>query len=118
MHRLLLVRAPRHYWPARLRPLLVRLLAPARQLWRRWQFKLRRVEVRGADHLRAALAAGHGVLITPNHFSYADPFVLQEASDQLRVPFYFMTAWQVFAAVGPLRRLVLRQHGCFSVDRE
>ncbi len=80
--------------------------------------KLHRVEVRGLDHLRDAQAAGHGVLITPNHFSYADPFVLLEASDQARLPFYFMTAWQVFASAGPLRQLLLRQHGCFSVDRE
>jgi len=89
-----------------------------RRFWQRWQFKLHRVEVRGQEHLRQALAAGHGVLITPNHFSYADPFVLLEASDQARLPFYFMTAWQVFGAAGPLRRLLLRQHGCFSVDRD
>jgi 1-acyl-sn-glycerol-3-phosphate acyltransferase len=118
MHRLLLVRAPRRFWPPRLRPALVRLLAPARRLWQRWQLKLRRVEVRGLEHFRHAAAAGHGVLITPNHFSYADPLVLLEAADRVRLPFYFMTAWQVFGAAGPLRRLVLRQHGCFSVDRE
>jgi 1-acyl-sn-glycerol-3-phosphate acyltransferase len=118
MHRLLLVRAPRRWWPPRLRPLWIRLLAPGRRLWQRWQLKLRRVEVRGLEHLRAACAAGQGVLITPNHVSYADPFVLLAASDRARLPFYFMTAWQVFGAAGPLRRLLLRQHGCFSVDRE
>jgi 1-acyl-sn-glycerol-3-phosphate acyltransferase len=118
MHRLLLVRAPRRFWPPRLRPVWVRLLGPARRLWQRWQLKLRRVEVRGLEHLRYAAESGHGVLITPNHFSYADPFVLLEAADRARLPFYFMTAWQVFGAAGPLRRLVMRQHGCFSVDRE
>ncbi len=118
MHRLLLVRAPRRWWPPRLRPAWIRFLGPGRRLWQRWQLKLQRVEVRGLEHLRQALAAGHGVLITPNHFSYADPFVLLEASDRARLPFYFMTAWQVFGAAGPLRRLLLRQHGCFSVDRE
>jgi hypothetical protein len=118
MHRLLLVRAPRRWWPPRLRPFWTRLLAPGRRLWQRWQLKLRRVEVRGLEHLREARAAGLGVLITPNHVSYADPFVLLEASDQARLPFYFMTAWQVFGSAGPLRRLLLRQHGCFSVDRE
>jgi 1-acyl-sn-glycerol-3-phosphate acyltransferase len=118
MHRLLLVRAPRRWWSPRLRPLWIRLLRPARRLLQRWQFKLQRVEVDGLEHLRQALATGDGVLITPNHFSYADPFVLLEASDQLRLPFYFMTAWQVFGAAGPLRRLVLRHHGCFSIDRE
>jgi 1-acyl-sn-glycerol-3-phosphate acyltransferase len=118
MHRLLLVRAPRHWWSPRLRPFWIRLLAPARRLWQRWQLKLHRVEVRGLEHLRQAREMGHGVLITPNHVSYADPFVLLEASDQARLPFYFMTAWQVFGAADPLRRLLLRQHGCFSVNRE
>jgi 1-acyl-sn-glycerol-3-phosphate acyltransferase len=29
-----------------------------------------------------------------------------------------MAAWQVFGKIGTLKRLMLRQHGCFSVDRE
>jgi 1-acyl-sn-glycerol-3-phosphate acyltransferase len=84
----------------------------------RWQHELHAVEVRGLEHLRSALQFGQGVLITPNHFTYADPFLLSTASDQLGCPFFFMTAWQVFATSGWLKRLVLRQHGCFSVDRD
>ena len=57
-------------------------------------------------------------MITPNHFTYIDPFLLSTTSDRLNCPFYFMTAWQVFASSGWLKRLVLRQHGCFSVDRD
>ena len=49
---------------------------------------------------------------------HADPFVMQEASDRLHVPFYFMAAWQVFAMTHWMGRTVLRQHGCFSVNRE
>ncbi|HEX5271239.1 MAG TPA: 1-acyl-sn-glycerol-3-phosphate acyltransferase [Gemmataceae bacterium] len=29
-----------------------------------------------------------------------------------------MATWQLLGSAGPLRRLVLRQHGCFSVNRE
>jgi len=76
------------------------------------------VEVRGLEHVAAATAAGQSVLITPNHPSHADPFALLEASDRLGTPFYFMTAWQVFAMTHRLGRRVLQQHGCFSINRE
>jgi hypothetical protein len=79
---------------------------------------LHAIEVRGLEPLRAALRAVQGVLITPNHFTYTYPSLLSTASDQLGHPFYFMTAWQVFATSGWLKRLVLRQHGCFSLDRD
>src|SRR5262245_59800461 len=95
------------------------------RVWR--QFRRRRplrehgltnVELHGIEHLRRAVADGHGVLITPNHPTHADPFVLLDASDRLELPFYFMTAWQVFAMTHPLGRRVLRHHGCFSINRE
>lgn len=74
--------------------------------------------MRGLEHVRGAVDQGCGVLITPNHSSHADSQALYEASDQLRVPFYVMAAWQVFHSSGWLKRLMLRHHGCFSVDRE
>ena len=58
------------------------------------------------------------MLITPNHSSHADCFSLYGAADALGIPFYVMVAWQVFQRSGWLRRLALRHHGCFSVDRE
>jgi 1-acyl-sn-glycerol-3-phosphate acyltransferase len=76
------------------------------------------VEVQGAEFLREAAAAKHGTLITPNHPSHADPFVLLGAADQMQLPLHFMTAWQVFANTHWLGRRVLRHHGCFSVNRE
>jgi hypothetical protein len=79
---------------------------------------LAQVELHGVEHLKQALADGHGVLIAPNHPTHADPFALLEASDRLRVPFYYMTAWQVFATTHALGRRVLRHHGCFSINRE
>jgi 1-acyl-sn-glycerol-3-phosphate acyltransferase len=82
------------------------------------QHGLADVEVRGQEHVLAALDARQGVLITPNHPTHADPFVLLEVADQLARPFYFMTAWQVFAKTHWLGREVLRQHGAFSINRE
>jgi 1-acyl-sn-glycerol-3-phosphate acyltransferase len=79
--------------------------------------RLHRVEVRGLEHVKSAVERG-GLLITPNHFAYADPYLLFEASDQIGRPFYYMTAWQVFGTSGLVKQHVLRRHGCFSVDRE
>lgn len=109
---------PPRWWSPQLSPTWI-------GFWRHWrkrrglrQHALREIEVRGAGILRGAIESDQGVLITPNHPSHADPFVMLEASDQLSTPFYFMTAWQVFAGTHAVGRRVLRQHGCFSVNRE
>ncbi len=70
------------------------------------------------DHLRTAAGAGQGVMITPNHSGHADPFIMYHVSDEVRRPFYFLTAWQVFQQLGPIGRRMLQHHGCFSIDRE
>ena len=74
--------------------------------------------MQGAAHLQRAIAEGLGALIVPNHPTHADPFVLTEVSDRLGLPFYYMTAWQVFARTHAIGRRVLRHHGCFSINRE
>ena len=95
------------------------------QWWRPWRKRLQlhkhrllSVEVRGLEQVRAAQAQGHGILLTPNHSSHADPFVLYAAADELCCPFYVMIAWQNFVRDGWLRTMALRHHGGFSVDRE
>ena len=118
MHRLLPPGLPSRWWSPNLSPSWVRLLRPFRRLMQRWQYQLQTIDVRGIEHVRSALQSGHGVLITPNHVTYTDPFLLLAAADQLDNPFHFMTAWQVFATSGWLQQLVMRRHGCFSVDRD
>jgi len=81
-------------------------------------YGLGEVDVQGIDHVKDALQRGSGVLITPNHPSHADPFALLSAADHLGVPFYFMTAWQVFRATHFIGRRMLEHHGCFSINRE
>jgi 1-acyl-sn-glycerol-3-phosphate acyltransferase len=117
MHRLLPIRPSPRYWPPKLSPLWVRLGRPLRRWLMRHVEKVHAVELRGLGNLRAAVD-GNGVLIAPNHFTYADPYPLGEAADALGRPFYFMTAWQVFGTSNWLKREVLRRTGCFSVDRE
>jgi 1-acyl-sn-glycerol-3-phosphate acyltransferase len=80
--------------------------------------KLMEIEVRDIEHLRAAAASRLGVMITPNHSGHADPFIMYHVSDEVRRPFYFLTAWQVFQPLSLIGRRMLQHHGCFSIDRE
>lgn len=101
-----------------LSPLAVRLSGGLRRWIIRTRPRITDIEVRGAEHVRGALDAGHGVLITPNHSVHGDPMVVYEAAEKFGSPLYFMGAWQVLGLANPLRRAFLRFHGCFSVDRE
>jgi hypothetical protein len=94
------------------------MLAPLRRWQQRHDQQLHEVEIAGLHHLHAALTAGQGVLITPNHYCFSDPYVLADAADRVGRPFFYMTAWQAIGLHHPLRQLVMRWHGCFSIDRD
>lgn len=76
------------------------------------------VEFQGLEHLSKCVRQGDGVLITPNHPDHADGAVLFELGHTLRLPFYYMTAYQVLLTNGPLARALLPRIGAFPVDRE
>ena len=98
-------------------PWLVRWMRPLIQRDLKRQ-QIAELDIQGLDHLRGAIADGAGVLITPNHSFHYDSYVLIEASYRVRLPFHFMTAWQVFQMSTRFQRWMLQRHGCFSVDRE
>ena len=64
-------------------PAWVRFWTPFRRLVQRHVEKIESVELRGIEHLRQACDAGHSVLVTPNHFTYSDPFLLHHAADTI-----------------------------------
>ena len=109
---------PPRWWSPKINPRWVRIWRLVRLREQLAGQRLVHVEVNGVEHVQAATARGDGVLITPNHASHADCFSLYGASDALRMPFYVMVAWQVFQRSNWLRQLVMRHHGCFSIDRE
>jgi 1-acyl-sn-glycerol-3-phosphate acyltransferase len=80
--------------------------------------RLMAVEIQGLENLQQCLAEKKGILIAPNHSCHADPTVLYWVADQLKTPFYFMATWQIFMRASWIRLMVLRHHGCFSVDRD
>ncbi|MEK6259286.1 MAG: lysophospholipid acyltransferase family protein [Planctomycetota bacterium] len=79
---------------------------------------IQRVDLHGLEHLRAAIASGAGVLVTPNHSFHYDSYVLSHAAHEVARPFHVMAAWQVFQAATPLERFIMRRSGVFSIDRE
>lgn len=109
---------PPRWWSPKLSRWWVNFWRPLRRLLQVKRQRLLEIEVRQLEHLKKALEAEYGVLITPNHSSHADPFVVYDVADRLKRPFYFMAAWQIFGKLSMLERIMLRQHGCFSVDRE
>src|SRR5437899_2932703 len=103
---------PPRWWPPRLSPFWIHALRIIRLLRQRNREHLVGVRLGGLRHLRAALAAGHGVIIIAKHAGTADPYLLLGAADRVGRPFYYMVAWQVFQLLGPVGSRVLQRHGC------
>lgn len=110
--------SPPRWWPPKLSPLWVKLT----RRWRRKQLRVKQqivdIAAQGFEHVTDAVAAGQGVLITPNHSAHYDSVTLYAAADEVGLPLYFMTAWQVFAASSRFEQWAMQRLGCFSIDRE
>ena len=74
-------------------------------------------ECRGVDHLRASLAAGYGILLTPNHCRTADPLALGWLGTEAGCRLYAVASWHLFQQ-GAFYRWALRRMGAFSIYRE
>ncbi|NLH15177.1 MAG: 1-acyl-sn-glycerol-3-phosphate acyltransferase, partial [Phycisphaerae bacterium] len=109
---------PPRWWSPGLSPIWFRIWRPLRWYLRLHRIRIPQIEIRGEEHLRQALSQNCGILIAPNHSSHADPFTICTVSEQIGKPFYYMVAWEVFVRHGWYWQQFLRQHGCFSVDRE
>lgn len=83
----------------------------------RSRYGVARIDVVGTDKLRASIAAGHGVLITPNHCRDEDPMVLGRLSQQIRTPFFIVASAHLFMG-SKWQAFLLRRAGAFSIYRE
>lgn len=97
------------FWPALLRPFLLPHLLK--------RDGVARVECRHVDRLRASLAAGHGIMLAPNHCRPPDPFVVGELARQAGCHVHTMASWHLFM-MGRLQRFLLPRMGVFSIYRE
>jgi 1-acyl-sn-glycerol-3-phosphate acyltransferase len=76
-----------------------------------------KVDIDGADKLRASIAAGHGILITPNHCRDEDPFMLGLLAAKVGQPFFVLASAHLFMG-NKLQAFLLRRAGAFSIYRE
>ncbi len=94
------------------------LLAPVRRHIGRRTFGVRTIDIRGSEHVRAALGSGGSVMFAVNHPAHGDPFVILEVMHRLRVSCCYLAAWQVFTGYFGLKGFAFQRLGAFSVDRE
>jgi 1-acyl-sn-glycerol-3-phosphate acyltransferase len=97
------------WWPAILRPYLRRHLRKAHGV--------HSVECRHVERLRASLAAGRSIVLTPNHCRFADPMVLGVLAQQADCHLFAMGSWHLFKQ-GWYQRTMIRLMGAFSLLRE
>lgn len=71
----------------------------------------------GLEHLRASLAAGHGILLCPNHPRLADPVVMGVICREVPCHIYAMASWHLFKQ-SRLDSFIIRRYGGFSIYRE
>ncbi len=95
-------------WPALLRPFLPRLLR---------KHGVVQVDCRGVERLRASVAAGHGIMLAPNHCRPCDPFVVAQLGHAAGRPVHTMASAHLFMQSG-MQRFFLRRAGAFSIYRE
>ena len=104
-------RPPRsRWWPRLLAPIFLPLM---RIFWAR----VKRFDFHGIEELKASLAAGHGILLAPNHARPTDPVVCLYLAWVHGFAMYGMTSWHLFKNHGFVRH-VARRMGAFSIFRE
>ncbi len=77
----------------------------------------RNVEIAGIEKLRASLAAGHGILLAPNHCRDEDPFIISAVARKVGKPFFVVASAHLFMQ-SKLKSFLLRRAGAFSIYRE
>lgn len=83
----------------------------------RKEYGIAKVECIGAEKLEASLAAGHGIIIAPNHCRPCDPMVIDSLAAAVDRPFHVVASWHVFM-MSKVQRFLLPRLGGFSVHRE
>ena len=74
-------------------------------------------EIRGSEKLSTSLAAGHGVVLAPNHVRECDAMTVGFLAVECRCYLNFMASWHVFKGSW-LQSFMIRQVGAFSMHRE
>jgi 1-acyl-sn-glycerol-3-phosphate acyltransferase len=81
------------------------------------KYRVAKIEATGFEKVRELNAAGHAILLAPNHSDHSDPHVMMELLARHGMQPLFMAAREVFE-VSPLAAWALQRMGVFSVDRD
>jgi 1-acyl-sn-glycerol-3-phosphate acyltransferase len=81
------------------------------------KFRVTRLELDGFERVAESSAAGHAVLLAPNHADHSDPHVMIEAIARHGMRPHFMAAREVFE-ISKAGAWALQRMGVFSVDRD
>lgn len=98
-----------NWWPR-----FLQRIAPG---WLNRKFGISEFDCRGVERLQESLAAGHGVLLAPNHCRPCDPFVVAVMIGRAGVAPFTMASWHLFKQ-GWFQAWVLRHGSVFSIYRE
>jgi 1-acyl-sn-glycerol-3-phosphate acyltransferase len=115
----IIVEKPYQFTPAFHNPIFPALLQAIRfpELVLRYTEGVVEYEARGVELLKESLAAGHAILLTPNHPRTADPVAMGIVSRAANCHLYAMASWHLFQQ-GWLHSQIIRLMGAFSVNRE
>lgn len=97
------------FWPTVFSPLMPYYLNRA--------WGIDQVECRGTELLRQSLAAGHGIVLAPNHCRPCDPLVLGRLIPRIGSPLFAIASWHLFMGDW-FTAWFVRSVGAFSVYRE
>jgi 1-acyl-sn-glycerol-3-phosphate acyltransferase len=112
-----IVAEPYEFVPPKSGTLVARLMQPVLPVQLKHAWGIVGHGIRGAEKLRASLAAGHGIVLAPNHVRDPDALVMGLLTKHVNSHFHFMASWHVFKQ-GWFQRFLVRQLGAFSVHRE
>jgi hypothetical protein len=97
------------WWPTMLRLILKPYL--------RRSAGIHSVECRHVERLKASLAAGHSIMLAPNHCRECDPVVLGVLGMEAGCHLFAMASWHVFKQ-SRFQTFMTRRMGAFSLLRE
>ena len=108
---------PYHFIPPVYGKIWPRILVHVFRWHTRRYFGVENVEMHGMELLHKSIAAGHGIMLTPNHCRDADPPLMSEFVYRFRRGIYVMASWHLFNQ-SRIQTFMLRRAGAFSIYRE
>ncbi len=85
--------------------------------WLRKNYGIIGCSYEGLEHLRASIAAGHGILLCPNHSRDSDPMLMGMLCRKVPTHVFSLASWHLFKQ-SPVESFVIRRLGGFSIYRE